>query len=492
MPKLQLPEKLHNDDYSILTTGARIIVIVGGRGSAKSESVASLLVLKSQTEQADILCGREFQNSIDESVRKLLKEMIERRLEVGSQFNITDKKIDCLTGGGFRFRGFNRNPEAVKSAQGFKFSWIEEAQNISQRTIDDLLPTIRSGGSKLFFTANPQNSNDPFSKRFITPYLRQLITKGYYEDEMHLIIFMNWRDNPWFPAELEQQRQWDLANLPRSKYDWIWEGAFNDGVEDALIQPEWFDACVDAHISLGFEPVGMKVAAHDPSDEGGDTKGYAMRHGSVILRVCEKDTGNVNDGGDWATDLALADQVDGFTWDCDGMGVALQRQIGKAFHGKHTRIAMFKGSEKVDRPDAMSEILDPESHSVIQGNRKNKDVYKNKRAQYYSELRKRVLNTYNAVVKKQYCDPDKMISFNSATIEPGTLQKLRSEMCRMPIKPNSSGLFELYSKPEMKSKFKVDSPNLADPCMMLMRQPYSANGSLIAVRPAPIRPIGRR
>ena len=492
MPKLQLPRKLHNKDYSVLTTKARVIVIIGGRGSAKSESVGSLLIHKAQVERADVLCGREFQNSIDESVHKLLKEMIEERLKVADDFNITDKKIDCSTGGGFRFRGFNRNPEAVKSAQGFKFSWIEEAQSISQKTIDDLLPTIRSSGSKLFFTANPQSSTDPFSKRFITPYHRHLLTEGFYEDDMHLIIFMNWRDNPWFTEELEQQRQWDYNNLTRSKYDWIWEGMFNDGVEDALIQPEWFDACIDAHIKLGIEPKGIRMASHDPSDEGSDSKGYAMRHGSVLMRVCEKTTGNVNDGCDWATELALGDEIDGFTWDCDGMGIALQRQVSKAFHGKHTKVAMFKGSEEVDRPDAVFESLDPETNAPVQGNRKNKDALRNKRAQYYYELRKRILNTYNAVVKDQYIDPDQMLCINSDTIDPGILQKLRSEVCRMPIKPNAAGLFELYTKKDMKTKFKVDSPNLADSVMMLTRQPFSPTVQGNVGRPQPIKPMGKR
>jgi len=487
MPVLNLPEKLDR----VLTTKARIIVLLGGRGSGKSETVGSILSLKVQTEQADVLCAREFQNSIDESVHKLLKQMITERLGIAESFTISDKKIDCNTGGGFRFRGFSRNPEAVKSAQGFKYSWTEESQTISQQTIDDLLPTIRSAGSQLLFTANPQSSNDPFSKRFINPYIRELITNGYYEDDMHLIIFTNYKDNPWFPPELEQQRQWDFDHLPRSKYDWIWLGAFNDGVEDALVQAEWFDACVDAHINLGFEPLGLRLAAHDPSDEGSDSKGYSMRHGSVVLRVEEKTTGNVNDGCDWATSMAINDMVDCFSWDCDGMGVALNKQVTKSFGGKHTTLSQFKGSEAVDQPDAVFEGADPTDDNVVQNPKRNKDALRNKRAQYYLELRRRILNTYNAVVHKKYMNPETMISFNSSTIEPGMLQKLRSEICRMPIKPNGNGMFELYTKEVMKKKFKVASPNLGDSVMMLMRQPYIAEQIRMA-RPKPIKVIGRK
>ncbi len=479
MPKIQLPAKI----YPILTTTARIIVLVGGRGSGKSESTGRVLVMKAQTESADVLCGREYQNSIEDSVHKLIKTLIVKTKAPG--FSVTDKKIDCSSGGGFRFKGFARNSEAVKSAQDFKYSWVEEAQSLSQQSIDDLLPTIRATGSKLLFTANPQSSGDPFSKRFIVPYHAELLSQGFYQDEMHLIILVNWRDNPWFPKELELQRQWDFVHLSRAKYDHIWEGAFNDSVEDALIQAEWFDACVDAHVKLGIEPRGMLMAAHDPSDEGPDSKGYAMRHGSVVMRVEERDTGNINEGCDWALGMALEDNVDTFTWDCDGMGVGLSRQVSLALDGKAIRVSMFRGSNAVDYPER---IFDARDGKPIADRKTNKEALKNKRAQYYGELRRRVMLTYDAVVKGIYADPDDILSFSS-TIP--LLQKLRSELCRMPIKPNANGMFELYTKEVMKKRFKIDSPNLGDSVMMLMRQPQRLISSSMGM-PAPIKVMGKR
>lgn len=458
MPKLQIPDKL----VRILTTKARFIVLIGGRSSAKSETVGRILSMKAQTEQADILCGREYQNSIEDSVHKLLKGLI-TKLKIDG-FNVTDKKIDCETGGGFRFKGFSRNSDAVKSAQDFKYSWVEEAQSLSQESIDNLLPTIRAAGAQLFFTANPQSSADPFSKRFIVPYLKDLNEHGYYEDDLHLIIKVNWRDNPWH-GELEAQRVWDFENLSRAKYDWIWEGDFNDSVEDALIMSEWFDACIDAHLKLGFKPIGARMAAHDPSDTGPDNKGYAMRHGSVVLDVREKDSGDINEGGDWATGLALEQRVDNYTWDCDGMGVGLNRQTAVAFEGKHTTVTMFKGSEGVDNPD---KIYNPAEKTEVEEQKTNKQVFKNKRAQYAFALRDRMYLTYRAVVHKEYADPDKMLSISS---DIKALSSLRSEVCRMPVKPNANGLCELYTKQEMKTKFKVPSPNLFDSLMMLMRAP---------------------
>ncbi len=282
---------------------------------------------------------------------------------------------------------------------------------------------------------------------------------------MHLIIKINYRDNPWFPAELEQQRLWDFENLSRAKYDHIWEGAFDDDVEDALIMAEWFDSCIDAHEKLGFVPTGVRFASHDPSDTGPDNKGFAFRHGSVVLDVQEKTTGDANEGCDWATGLATNLRPDAFTWDGDGLGLSLARQVKHAFAGTNTRVAMFRGSEGVDNPESLyCPVV-----GQMDDNRTNKQTIKNKRAQYYLMLRDRVHRTHRAIKDGVYTDPDQMLSFSSKI---PALVRLRSELCRMPVKPNLNGMFELYTKDVMKTRFKLESPNLADSVMMLMRTPY--------------------
>ena len=439
--------------------------------------------MRCQTERADVLCGRELQNSIDESVHKLLKGLISSIPISG--FTTTDKKINCDTGGEIRFKGLAHSVSAIQSYQGFKYFWGEEAHAFSEETIDTVLPTIRSVGAQLLFSANPQSSADPFSKRFILPFLASLNANGYYEDDMHLVIKINWRDNPWH-GELEAQRVWDYENLARAKYDWIWEGAFNDSVQDALIQAEWFDACIDAHKKLGFKPCGIRFSAHDPSDKGPDAKGYAFRHGSVVLDVQEKTDGDANEGNDWAMGLTINNNSDAYTWDCDGMGVVLNRDVARMLKGHGTKISQFKGSEGVDYPD---NTFEPSEDQGIQAQKTNKDALKNKRAQYYYQLRKRCYTTYRAVVHNEYHDPDTMISFDSSI---KLLPALKSELCRMPIKPNGSGLVELYTKQEMKTKFKFKSPNLADSVMMLMRVPTQAYMTHQFVMPQPVTPLGKR
>lgn len=460
MPDIELPRKYKR----VLTTKARIIVLIGGRGSAKSQSVARDLIKRAQTEQADVLCGREFQTSIEESVHKLISSLIEKLHVFGAR--VMEKKIDFIEAGkiagGFRYKGFARNSEAVKSAEDFKYSWIEEAQNLSKQSIKDLLPTIRAGGSKLFFTANPQASNDPFSQRFITPFIREIRRNGYYEDDMHLIIMMNWRDNPWFhESDLPQQREWDKEHMTTAEYEHVWEGAFNDTVENAIIKADWFDAAIDAHKVLGFKPRGARVVSHDPSDTGPDAKGLVYRHGSVILDVKENDKGDVNEGCDWACEFGNKVNADWFIWDCDGLGVTLRRQVDEAFKDTGTKTYMFKGSEAVDDP---WELYQPDPKLDQRKAKTNKETFRNKRAQRCWTFRDRLYNTYRAVEKSEYIDRDQLISISSKI---KCLEQFRSETCRIPRKYNPNGFIQIMNKEEMKRlKPPIESPNLFDSAMM--------------------------
>lgn len=495
-PQVWLPAKLE----SVLKSNKRFIIVIGGRGSGKSVGVADICLIDAKDNNAKTYCLREYQSSIRNSIHSLLKEEITRLEFVG--FEVQDNGIKRAGADAFQFAGLARNVDSIKSAHGFKRFQIEEAQFISADSLKALTPTARkkpvkgapmqleevtedpSQGVSMIFIANPGSSEDPFSKRFITPFKAILDRDGRYEDDLHLIEVMNFTDNPWYhQSGLEEERQWDYENLDRALYDHIWRGEFNDSVAHALVKAEWFDACIDAHKKLGFEPSGARIASHDPSDLGPDSKGYAFRHGSVIVDVREKLDGNVNEGGHWAAGEAIRAGADLFSWDADGMGVALNEQMGKDFEGKQTLLSMFRGSESPDNPDS---IYAPSLASPVAHQKTNKDTFRNKRAQYYFELRDRCYRTYRAVVHGEYHDPAKMISFDSS-IE--ILHKLRAELCRMPIKPNGNGLFELYTKEEMKSKFKMASPNLADSVMILMR--YVPVNRAAPHIPRPIRPMGR-
>jgi phage terminase large subunit len=454
---VKVPEKLER----LLTTKKRFKIAFGGRSGAKSNTFGDIFAARAKDYGDKTMCLRELQNSIDDSVHALLKTEIDR---LGfDNFDITNNAIRLNSEDVFKFKGLARNPDAVKSMFGFKFGWGEEAQALSEESLRMLTPTIREKDSELWFSLNPGSSEDAFSRRFLEPFYSELLANGFYEDDLHLIVWINYEDNPWHSKELEQERKWDKKNLSRNLYDHIWHGHYNDEVENALIVAEWFDACIDAHTKIGFQAIGAKYASHDPSDLGPDSKGYAMRHGSVITHIEEKIDGTANEGARWACDLAISHGVDHFTWDGDGLGSPLREQIAKSFRGKATKVDMFRGSES---PDNAGGLFDSGDKHPIGGVLLVKDAVKNKRAQYYAELRRRVYNTYRAVEHNEYCDPDDMISFSSSIT---VLNKVRSEICRLPIKPNGNGKIELYTKDVMKQRFKLNSPNLGDSIMMLMR-----------------------
>ncbi len=454
---LTIPDKL----LRIVTEPKRFKVLIGGRGSGKTETVAKILAAKCALNGYNILAAREHMNSIGDSVHAVFARNI-RQLGI-PDFDIQATTIKHQSGGGIIYRGLSRNEESLKSLGMTQTAWIEESQTVSERSIEALTPSIRAAGSEIWLTGNPKSSKDYFSQRFIKPYEKSLRRNGgFYEDDMHMIVFINYLDNPWFPPELEQERQFDYENKPRAKYDHIWLGAFDDSVTDSIIRTEWFDACIDAHERLGFKAQGVEVISHDPSDTGNDSKGLCYRHGSVILDIQERDTGDVNEGGDWATSYALQHKPDVFLWDGDGMGSALRRQFNEALGGKNITLEMFKGSNSPDRP-----LDNYEGGRDNSDNKTNKDTFRNKRAQYYWELRDRIYRTYQAVKTGKYQDPDTLISFSSGIDE---LDLLRSEVCRIPLKYNANGYIQIASKQEMK-KMGIESPNMADALMMSMANP---------------------
>jgi len=448
---MQIPEKL----LPLMQKKKRFKIIVGGRGSGKSVSVAKLLAAQVHQTGCKILAAREHMNSLSDSVHSTLWSQITAHKMDG--FTELASEIRHSRGGSIVYRGLSRNPEGLKSMDNVKFAWIEEAQTISEKSLELLTPSVRADDSEIWMSANPRSSKDPFSLRFLKPFEKELKKHGYYEDDLHIIIICNYIDNPWFTKELEQERLYDLEHKSRAQYDHTWLGAYDDDVEGSIIKAEWFDACIDAHKKVGFKAQGIEVVAHDPSDLGSDSKGLARRHGCVLLDVQEKEDGDINEGGDWAADYALSKQADVFIYDLDGMGVGLRRQFNESFLGKRIDVQGYRGSStKFPNPDAIYEMgADSQPKTV-------KETFRNIRAWAYWTLRDRVYRTYQAVEKGKNFATSDLISFSSGIEQ---LELFRSELCRIPIKNNGMGMIQIMSKPEM-AKIGIVSPNLADSVAM--------------------------
>ena len=461
---MQIPKKLR----PFIDTPKRFKIAIGGRGSGKSMSFADMCLMDAQTKGIKTACFREFQNSIDDSVHALLKSEIERLNLQG--FEIQNNQILLNQEPAFKFRGLARNPEGVKSMHGFQRFWVEEAQTISFNSLKALTPTLREEGSEIWFSANPRSSVDAFSQRFIKPYEKQLRRDGYYEDDLHLIVVINITDNPLAPDVLKQEMDSDRERMSPALFQHIWEGEYYDSVEDNIIPTEWYDAAIDAHKKLGFEPSGALIASHDPSDEGGDSKGFALRKGSVVLEVCEKVTGDSGEGMDWALQKARQAQADWFVWDCDGLGISLKRQVDQELESTAMQKHQFRGSETPD--DAVVPYSGSDSKT-------NKDTFFNKRAQYWWKLRDRFEATYRAVVKGEYIDPEELISLSS---EIPTLDQLRSEVCRIPQKRSNNGKIQIMSKIDMAKKpYELPSPNMGDALMMSMFSPKAVQKQAVKI-----------
>lgn len=460
MPKIKINKALERAFFSTKPC----VVLAGGRGSGKSLGVGDIMTMRMDTEGADVYCLREFQGSIADSVHRVFEGSINDRIKIPDRFDIQKNSIININGAHTVYQGANRNPDSMQSAQNFKYSWFEEAHKASEESIDKLLPTIlRNKGAQCFFTANPQSSADPFSQRFLVPYWDELLNNGFYEDDIHLILRVNWRDNPWWNEEQERLRAWDFDHLSRAKYDWIWEGLFNDGVEDALIEPEWFDSCVDAIDKLNIKPSGARVTAYDPADTGDDENAYASRIGIHFDKIEEIDRPNGNLACDDVCRIANEMNTDLFVWDGDGMGALLRKQISQNFAGiTRVEARMYRGSESVDDPNS------PYDGSYNEGQKTNSEMLYNKRAQYWVRLATRMEKTFKAVVNRAYIDPEELISISS---DIPMLQKLRAEVCGVPRKRNLTGKIALMPKEEMKKRFGKKSPNMGDCLAMAMEQP---------------------
>lgn len=198
----------------------------GGRGSGKSWGIADFLIFMSLKREVRILCVREIQNSIKQSVHKLLTDRI-NFYELDKFFQITDKTITGLNGSEFIFIGLYRNIDSVKSLEGIDYCWVEEAQSISERSLEVLIPTIRKPSSQIIFTYNPTNEDDPVHQKF---------TLADRDDTLK--IQCNYSENPFFPDVLKDELEYD-KQYDYDKYLHIWEGQCVTHSEDQIFYGKW-------------------------------------------------------------------------------------------------------------------------------------------------------------------------------------------------------------------------------------------------------------
>jgi len=240
--------KIKTPEWALpLLESSRYKAAWGGRGSGKSHAFAEMMIEAHILDQSESsVCVREIQKSLNQSVKRLLELKIQE-MNAGAYFEVQDAVIKSKKGDGrIIFQGMqNHTADSIKSLEGYSRAWVEEAQSLSQRSLDLLRPTLRKPGSELWFTWNPRSSDDPVD----------LLLRGANPPSNAKVVRVNYTDNPWFPDVLREEMEYDKRRDP-DKYAHVWLGEYLRNSESRVFKNwriEEFEAPADATHRLGAD-----------------------------------------------------------------------------------------------------------------------------------------------------------------------------------------------------------------------------------------------
>jgi len=291
----------------LLQGGLRYLGAWGGRGSGKSHFFGEKIVEECLAVPGTrVVCVREVQKSLKESAYRLIADKI-RLMGVADQFRVLNDRIETPGGGLIIFQGMqDHTAESIKSLEGFRIAWVEEAQTMSSRSLEMLRPTIRSPGSQIWFSWNPRNRLDAVD---------QFLRHENGAPAGAAVIKVNFSDNPWFPKELEAERELDYAMRP-DRYGHIWLGDYEPQAVGAI----WHMRDInDNRIKDIPDDLERILVAIDPAVSSEEHSDW---HGIVVVGLSSSNVGYVLEDGStkgtpqkWAQRaIALMDK-----WDADGI-----------------------------------------------------------------------------------------------------------------------------------------------------------------------------
>jgi phage terminase large subunit len=267
-PQIQLPEKL----VPVFTGIADTRGAYGGRGSAKTRSFAKMTAVRAfmweqEGRSGQILCGRQFMNSLADSSLEEIKLAILEEPWLLDAFEIGEKFVRTKSGRiYYTFVGLDRNIDSVKSKARILLAWVDEADPVTEEAWAKLVPTLREEDSELWVTWNPERKHSATHKRF-----REAPPDGRTK-----IVEINWRDNPWFPERLERTRLKDKADRP-DQYDHVWEGDFATVTEGAYFAAALSQARAEGRIgNVAADPLMTFRAIWDIGGTGAKADACAI------------------------------------------------------------------------------------------------------------------------------------------------------------------------------------------------------------------------
>ena len=434
-------------------------VLFGGRISSKSTDAASNALLLARAERLRVLCARQMQNKIAESVYTLLKLQIER-FGWKDEFRITESSIrHARTGSEFIFYGLARNLEEIRSLEDIDLTWIEEAHFLTKAQWDVIEPTInRKEGSEVWLIFNPMYASDFCYQRFVINPPAGYITRK-----------INFHENP-FLSDTAKQIIARCRQESEEDYQHIYEGNPKQDTEGAVIKRSWIEAAIDAHLKLGFEPMGAKTIGFDVADDGEDACANVYAHGSValwcdewraredeLLKSCSR------------TFMNALERKARIRYDSIGVGASAGakfdelNQVRQSF--EKVQYAKFNAGAAVEHPE---DYYASDKLERI----KNKDFFANLKAQAWWNLADRFRNTYNAVNRGEKFPVDELVSISG---DIPFLEKLKTELSTPKRDFDRNGRVKVESKEDLAKSTRpggsVPSPNLADAFVMAFALP---------------------
>lgn len=258
-PDILIPERLERLLYP-----KRLKIVYGGRGSAKTRTIVSIITERARAKTERVICLREIMDSLEESSYQEIIDEINRR-EIAEQFDPIKGKIRVpMTRSSFGFAGLFRNVTKLKGYANGSIAWVDEAENVSIDSWGILFPTIRAAGSEIIVSFNPREESDATWTELVAPYADKMVD-GIYEDENVLIIECNHSHNPWLTEELKLERD-KMAERDPDRYMWIWEGKFRKRSDVKVLNGKWRISEFTPDASWGSPLYGADFGfAQDPS-----------------------------------------------------------------------------------------------------------------------------------------------------------------------------------------------------------------------------------
>jgi phage terminase large subunit len=253
VPVKSIKVEIHEEAAKLLFTPSRYKTLWGGRGSAKSWSIARAFLCKAIEAKRRFLCTREYQRNIQQSVLHLLEKQI-YMLGMGDQFRVMKDEIRGTNGSHFIFSGLHHNVKGLMSVEDIDYAWVEQAEAVTKPSLDLFTPSVRGDRSEIWLSLNPELEQDEAYQRFVL-----------HPSSDNLVLKMLWSDNPWFPDVLEKERLECLERDPIG-YRTIWQGECRASVQGAIYADELQKARDEGRVTS--VPIDRALPVHTAWDLG--------------------------------------------------------------------------------------------------------------------------------------------------------------------------------------------------------------------------------